>query len=89
MGESLSFLFFRRGGGYYRYEWCDYSSTATHEHQSGNEVVSEDTANQLLPFKNGERESVFTFLNTKTCISLADMRFFVYLCSKIMLNNKF
>ena len=50
---------------------------ATREHQSGNEVVSEDTANQLLPIKKGERESVFTFLNTKTCISLADMRFFL------------
>ena len=67
----------------------DFHPTAPHEHQSGNEVVSEDTANQLLLIKNGERESVFTFLNTKTCISLADMRFFVYLCSKIMLNNKF
>ena len=67
----------------------DFRPTATREHQSGNEVVSEDTANQLLLIKNGERESVFTFLNTKTCISLADMRFFVYLCSKIMLNNKF
>jgi hypothetical protein len=68
---------------------ADFHPTPTCEHQSGNEVVSEDTANQLLPFKKGERESVFTFLNTKTCISLADMRFFVYLCSKIMLNNKF